>query len=175
VVPSAIEGFAGVTVIDTSTAAVTVRVVEPPMLVPGSVAEMLVEPIETLVARPWLPPALLTVATPVLVELQVAELVRSCVLPSLYVPVALKDSVVPSAIEGFVGVTSIETSTAAVTVNVVAPLMPLPESVAEMLVEPIETLVARPRLPPALLTVATPVLVELQVAEFVRSCVLPSL
>ena len=83
--------------------------------------------------------------------------------------------VVPSAIEGLVGVTATEVRTAAVIVTVVESLMPLAESVAAMVVEPTETLVASPLLPGALLTVATAVLEELQVMEVVRSWVEPSL
>jgi hypothetical protein len=40
-----------------------------------------------------------------------------------------------------------------------------------MVVVPVATLVARPRLPPALLIVATPVEDELHVTAVVRSCV----
>ena len=82
-VPSAIGGLVGVTATEVRTAAVTVSVVEPAMLLAGSVAAMVVEPTETLVVRPLLPGALLTVATAGLVELQVIEEVRFCVEPSL--------------------------------------------------------------------------------------------
>ena len=78
-IPNAIDGFVGVTAIDTSTADVTVRVVVPKIPLDGSVARIVVEPVATLVARPSLPDALLTVAVPVLVELQVVEVVRFCV------------------------------------------------------------------------------------------------
>jgi hypothetical protein len=44
---------------------------------------MVVDPMDTLVAIPSEPDALLTVATAALDELQVTEPVRSCVLPSL--------------------------------------------------------------------------------------------
>ena len=77
--------------------------------------------------------------------------------------------VVPSAITGFVGVTVIETSTAAVTVRVVAPCIPVTPSVAVIVADPTATLVARPLLPAALLTVAMPVFDELQVTELVRA------
>ena len=174
VVPKAIDGFVGVTASDVSTAAVTVSVVLPLMLLAGSVAVIVAEPTDTLIARPSLPDALLTVAAPD-EELQVTELVRFWVLASLYVPVAVNCSVVPSAIDGFVGVTVTDISTAAVIVSVVLPLMLVAESVAVMVVEPTETLVARASLPEALLTVATPVLEELHVTELVRSWVLASL
>ena len=76
-VPRAMLAFVGVTAMDTSFAAVTVRVVEPETL--PSVAAMVVLPTATLVARPLLPAALDTVAAEVLVEVQVAVVVRSCV------------------------------------------------------------------------------------------------
>ena len=75
--PLIIEGFAGVTAIETNTGAVTVRVVEP--LIDPDVAEIVVVPVPAAVASP----ALEIVATAVLVELQVTELVRFCVLLSL--------------------------------------------------------------------------------------------
>jgi hypothetical protein len=52
---------------------------------PFCVAEMLLEPTPAPLARPLV----LMVATAVLEELQVAEPVRLCVLPSLKVPVAV--------------------------------------------------------------------------------------
>jgi hypothetical protein len=58
-------------------------------------------PIATAVASP----ELLIVATVVLDELQVAEAVKSCLLPSLNVPVAVNCWVVPVVIDGFPGVT----------------------------------------------------------------------
>jgi len=82
---------------------------------------------------------------------------------------------VPSAIDGFVGVTAIDTSTTGVTVNVVEPLMPVPASVAVIVVVPVATLVARPSLPPALLTVAVAGVPELHVTAVVRFCVVLSL
>ena len=73
----AIEGFAGVTTIETSVGAVTVRVVEP--LIEPDAAEIVVVPVPTPVASPPLP----IIAAAVFVELQVTELVRFCVLLSL--------------------------------------------------------------------------------------------
>src|SRR5207247_9047036 len=67
------------------------------------------------------PPALLIVATAVLDELQVTWVVRSCVVLSLKVPVAVNCRVVPFAMLGFVGVTAIEERVAFVTVSVVFP------------------------------------------------------
>ena len=80
VVPLAIEADRGVTEIDVSVAAVMVRVVEPEML--PDAARIVVDPAATDVARPLEPAALLIVATAVLEELQVAVVVRFCVVPS---------------------------------------------------------------------------------------------
>jgi hypothetical protein len=68
-----------------------------------------------------------------------------------------------------VGVTEIEVNTAAVTVNVAAPLI-VPE-VAVMVAVPCATLVASP----ALLTVATDFAEEVHVAVLVRFWVVPLL
>jgi len=79
----------------------------------------LLVPAATPVANP---PALI-VATVVVTELQVAVPVKFCVELSEKVPVAVNCSVAPFAIEGFAGVTAIDTSVAAVTVRVVDPVM----------------------------------------------------
>jgi len=69
---------AGVTEIDASTAAVTVNVAEP-LIVP-EVAVIVAVPGATLVANPvWI----LTVATEVFDEVQLAVVVRFCVVPLL--------------------------------------------------------------------------------------------
>jgi hypothetical protein len=71
------EGIAGVTAIETSVAAVTVRFVDP--TIEPEVAVTLVVPTETLEATPWLfTPAMLEFAV-----LQLTEFVRFCVLPSV--------------------------------------------------------------------------------------------
>jgi hypothetical protein len=173
-VPSAIDGLAGVTAIDTSTAGVTVNVVEPLMPAPASVAVIVVVPLATLVARPLLPPALLTVAVVSVPELHVTAAVRFCVVLSLKVPVAMNCCVVPRAIDGFVGVTAIDSSTAGVTVNVAEPSMPVSVSVAVIVVVPGAKLVARPLLP-ALLTAAVADISEFHVTAAVRSRVVLSL
>lgn len=77
VVPSGIEGIAGVTAIETSTAGLTVSVVEP--LIDPELALTLVLPTATLAASPWA----FTVAMVLSAAVQVEELVRSRVLPSL--------------------------------------------------------------------------------------------
>ena len=73
--PAAIEGFAGVTAIDTRVGAVTVRVVEP--VIDPEAAWIVVLPAATPVARP----ELAIVATAGDEEVQVKEPVRFCVLP----------------------------------------------------------------------------------------------
>ncbi len=123
------------------------------------------------VANPCEPAALLTVATPVLDELQVAEAVKSCVEPFEYVPVAVNCWVPPVAIDGLAGVTAIDTRVAVVTVSAVEPEM-LP-SVARIVVDPAATDAAKPFVPAELLIVAIPVLEELQVTEVVTFCVDP--
>src|SRR6266852_660453 len=70
---------------------------------------MVLLPVPTPVATP----AAVIVAAAVFEELQLTVLVRFCVLPSLYVPVALNGCVVPFAIEGLAGVTAIEASVGA--------------------------------------------------------------
>ena len=80
VVPRAMLGLVGVTAIDLSVAAVTVRVVDPD--IDPDVAVIVVEPVAAGVANPFEPTALLMVATPVLDELQVVVVVRFWVLPS---------------------------------------------------------------------------------------------
>jgi hypothetical protein len=78
---------------------------------------MVVDPVPTALASP----AVLIVATAAAEELHVAVLVRFCVLPSEYVPVAVNCCVLPLVIDAFAGVTAIDTSVAAVTVSVVLP------------------------------------------------------
>ena len=77
VAPLGIVEFAGVTAMDCSTAGVTVRLVMPVMA--PEVAEIVVLLVPVAVARP----AAVMVATEVLEEFLVTELVRFWVLPSL--------------------------------------------------------------------------------------------
>jgi hypothetical protein len=83
VLPAATDAVAGVTEIEVNTAAVTVNVAEP-LMVP-EVAVITAVPGDTLVASPLVP----TVAIDVAEEVQVALPVRLCVVPLLYVPVAV--------------------------------------------------------------------------------------
>jgi len=75
-VPLAIERLGAVTAIETSVAAVTVKVADP--LTAPETALMLLVPVPTAVT---IPPEV-TVATLVVCELQVTELVIFCVEPS---------------------------------------------------------------------------------------------
>jgi hypothetical protein len=95
-------------------------------------------------------PELLMVATAVFVELHFTVVVKFCVDPSLYVPVAVKGNSTPTAIVGLAGVTAIDTSAALLTVSVVDPLTD--PNVAVIVVFPNPVLVAKP----VLLIVAPP-------------------
>ena len=137
------------------------------------VAEAVMEPeVAVIVALPTpapeARPAFPIVATAVADELQFTALVRSCVLPSLYVPVALNCWVVPFAMDAVKGVTDRETRPGALTTTVTV-LVTVPK---------VEVMLDVPRrLPvtnPVALTGATAGAEEDQVAEAVRSCVLPS-
>src|SRR6202011_1843584 len=135
VAPLVIEGFAGVTAMDTSVAGFTVSSVEPVML--PTVAEIVEVPAPTPVAKP----VALIVATPGVAEAHTA-LLSTCVVLSLNVPVAVNCCVAPLVIEGFAGVTELDTSVAGFTVSSVEPAM-LP-TVAEIVDVPAPTPVARP-------------------------------
>src|SRR5678809_366323 len=73
---------AGVTSIDISIASVTVKLVLP--LTAPLVADTVVLPTPAVVAKPFEPAALLTVATALSEDVQVTCVVRSCVELSLY-------------------------------------------------------------------------------------------
>ena len=138
--PNAIDGVAGVTANDTSAAVVTVSVVDPATA--PEVAVMVAVPSPTLLAKPCVGAALLIVATAAVSELHCTVPVMFCVLPSVYVPVAVNGSLVPSGIVGIAGVTTIETSTAGLTVRVVDPV--IVPNVAVIVVLPKATLLAIP-------------------------------
>src|ERR1700731_995204 len=101
---------------------------------------MVVDPRPTAVASP----AVLIVATLAAEELHVAVLVRFCVLASVYVPVAVNCCALPLAIDGFAGVTAIDTNVGAVTVRL-SPGEVTPLKLAVMVTgPPAFTPVARP-------------------------------
>src|SRR5271165_6488107 len=144
---------------DTSVAAVTVNVVLPETL--PLVALIVVLPTLSAEARP--PP--LIVAVVVLDDAHVTLAVRFCVELSEYVPVAVNCCVLPATTDGFAWVTAMDTSVAAVTVNVVLPeTLPL---VALIVVLPNFNAAARP----PLLIVAVVVLDDAHVTLAVRFCV----
>src|SRR6266568_5082065 len=97
---------------------------------------------------------LVTGATAGAEELHEAESVRSCLLLSLKVPVAVSCSVTPKGIVELAGVTAIETRAAAVTVRVAAPET-VGENTAPILDVPTVRPWAMPSWPATLLTVAT--------------------
>ncbi len=78
VVPSAMDGLAGVMAIESNTAAVTVKVVE--LETEPEVAVMFVVPVARLLASPFVPVLLLIVATVAVDELHCTVVVRSCVV-----------------------------------------------------------------------------------------------
>ena len=92
--------------------------------IPPRVAVIVAVPAAVPVTRPWLPVALLTGASVGSEEVHVTDVVRSLVVPSEKVPVAVSGLLVLLAIDESAGVTVIEVSTAAVTVTVVFPDTP---------------------------------------------------
>lgn len=81
-------------------------------------------------------------ATDVFDEAHATEEVRSGVLPSLKVPVAVNACCAPAGTVGLTGVTEIDTSAAAVTVSVAEPEIEPEEAL--MVVLPVPTLAALP-------------------------------
>jgi hypothetical protein len=105
--PTVSIGFAGPTAIDTNVGATFTVKLAVPETVPD-VAVIVAVPVATPVASP---PE--TVAKAVFDEVQVAEAVKSCVLLSLKVPVAVNCCVAPALIVAVAGVTAIELNVAA--------------------------------------------------------------
>jgi hypothetical protein len=157
------EGLDGVTAIEVSEAAETARTVVP--VIEPDVAWIVDEPTPTPLARP----AVEIVAMLVVSEDQLTELVMFCVVPSLYLPVAVNWSVSPFAMVGFAGVTAIDEREGPVTVSVVEAVTE-PET-AWIVDEPAAMAVARPSEE----IVATDGVSDDQVTELVRFWVLPSL
>ena len=111
------------------------------------------------------------VATLVSDDFHVAFCVKSSVLPSVNIPVATYCWLVLFVEMDIVvvkGVTSIDSSTAGVTVSVALP--EITPNVALIVVVPIPTDVANPWEPSELLIVDTSILEELQDADAVMSC-----
>lgn len=164
--PFATEALAGVTATETSAAGATVRIVEP--LTEFNEAETLADPCLMVVTCPTLTEA--TVASD---EVQVAVAEISCVVWSVKVPVATNCWCKPRATEGLPGVTAIETRVAAVMVTAVLPLMVAPVTESDADAEIVELPVANAETLP-LVTLATLPVEEFQLAEAVRSLVVPS-
>ena len=146
-----------------SVAAVTVSVAVADN--PPEVAVIIALPVPTPLARPVLD----TVAMLVDDEVHDAVADRSCVVPSLYTPVAANDCDVPFAMLAVDGVTWTLVSVAAVTVSVA--VADNPPEVAVIVALPAPTPVARPVLD----TVAMAFDEEVHDAVAVRSWVEPSL
>ena len=161
VVPFGMLELVGVTAIDTRLAPVTVSEVLP--LTDPLVTVIVVLPVPAPVASPLAS----TVATLPDPEDQVAD-VRSCVLPSSKFPTALNCSVVPTAMDGFDGLSEMETRFAGTTVSTLSSLNE--PTVAVTVVEPAATVATRPV--PS--TVATDGEEEFQVTPLLRSALVPS-
>src|SRR5215472_15564819 len=131
---------------------------------PGCVklAEIVVCP----AAAPLTNPVLLIVAKVGAEDDQLTWFVRSTVLPSLKVPVAVNCKVAPTASVGLTGVMVNFVIVALDTLIVVDPV--IPANTAVMVLEPAPIPVARPSLWLALLTVATAELEDAQAALDVR-------
>jgi hypothetical protein len=150
--PIGMLGLIGVTDMEDSAAEVTVRAVFSDL--PPKVAVMVGVPGVAAVARP-----LRSTVADASEALHVTSVVISELVPSEYTPEAANCWVSPTGMFGWSGVTDIKDSVAEVTVSVVFPALPPKEAV--IVVEPVATAVARPVF---LLTVATDVIDELQVA-----------
>ena len=169
------EGFEGVTLMETSVAGFTVRVVELETA-PDAAVIVVVETAETspAVASPSEPPALEMDAAETLDDDHVTELVMFAVAPLSYVPVAVNCLVKSSMTEGFDGVMLMETRVAGFTVRTVeSETIPETAVIVVVAVAAISFVVASPSVPSALEMVAADVLEDAQVTEVVRSAVDP--
>jgi hypothetical protein len=168
--PSAMEGVGGVIASDIRRAAVTVKAVLDESPDPGSVAEMVVVPRPAVEASPLAAPVVDTEAMLENDDDQFTIEVMSCVVASVYVPVAVNCCFVPRGTDGRSGVIAIDASCAELTVTTVLPAIPVAGSVAVIVAVPGATLVTSP-----LETVATGGVEVVQVTEDVRSRVVRSL
>ena len=170
VVPRGTLTDAGVTLMDTSSAGVTVSeaLFE---VTPERLAVMVVVPSAWDLASPFEPVTLLIIATAVSEEFQVTDDVMLSWVPSEKVPVAINCRGSPRATLWLDGVTSMDSSTAWVTVKV-DDAEGNASTVAVMVAVPRLTAVASPFEPAVSLTVATPVVDVAHVASDVTSCML---
>ena len=161
--PSGMVIMSGVTAIELSVALVTVNVAAFDVKAPEA-AVILVEPaFLSACTVPCVGVVLLMVAIVVSDEFQVTVAVTSLVLPSSYVPLAVKNVDVFCAIDAITGLMAIETRTGTGTVKVAVPV--IAPDLAVMVVIPGATLVVNP----AALMVAIVVFEELQITEAVKS------
>jgi len=109
------------------------------------------------------------VATVVSEELHATTVVRFCVVPSVYDPVAVNCCFVPLAILGLFGVSEMDRSVAGVTVKVVDPIIPPDDAL--IATEPTAVAVVSPCIPEVLLISATDPSETLQRTASVRFCV----
>jgi hypothetical protein len=150
--PTAIVGLAGLRLSEVRIAAVTSSEVVP--LTEPFFTVMVVVPTPALLARPVAALMVATVATPE-DQVESGDAVRSWVELSVNVPVAVNCCVKPLAIDGFAGVTAIETRAAGLTASKIEPAVePEVAVMVKVPVLPFAGLVARPRLPVASLMVA---------------------
>ena len=117
VAPGGTNGFCGLTIALSNAGPMTESVAEAVTL--PIVTVIVVVPWATEVTKPVGP----TAATSTTEEFQVTVLVRSCVLPSAYVPTAFRDCVRPNGMEGLCGLMAMETNWV-VTVSVAEELKP---------------------------------------------------
>lgn len=161
VVPVATVEFAGMTVMETRVASVTVRDAVP--VTEPDAAVIVVVPVPKLLANPLTS----TEATAPDEDDQLTD-DNNCVLPSSKFPTALNCSVVPNAIEELAELTEIEIRCAGTTVRTLLSLKD--PTVALIVVEPAATVVASPF--PS--TVTTDGEDELQATPLFRSELVPS-
>ena len=135
--PNGIDGIAGVMAIETSCAGEMQRPVDP--VTEPEAAKIATVPVATLLASP----AVESAATVLSDELQSTVEVRSCVLPSLKIPVATSCWVVPRAMVVFAGVMAMDCSTAGSTVSD-AELETIDPNEAVMFVGPVLRVPAKP-------------------------------
>jgi hypothetical protein len=163
VVPSGIMEWFSITAMETSAAAETVNSLE--VFTDPKVAVIADAPTERETASP----EELTMAMAGCELAHVTRLVKSCVLLSVNVPVAVSCMVLPRAMNISDGVTATETSTAFETIRTDEPLCPPFDAI--ILTVPLESDVDRPD--ESILAMLG--LVEVHMDEPVRSAVLPSL
>lgn len=167
VMPLTTVGPLGVMSSETKDAPVTVRLVVPE--ISPEEAVIVADPGESASAEPLAEVSLLILAIEGSPQLHVTDEVMSCVELSVKVPVALNCWDVPAASVGFLGVTSIDASAAAVTVREVE-METLPD-VAATLVTPADRARASPLDEVSLLIDAIVSSDRLHVTDSVMSCV----